>query len=407
MRRIPVESGLSLCFLLCLTVVPAADARGGEDPPFDQFRRVSRKARVHTGMSSRSATYAIMLDDAIVKGRLRSATGDCPSRWFERQQGGFVCSRHLKKTREQAERPSPGDDPALLAAVEAVTVREGSAPLYKKYANIGQNRPYKELRNGSVLTVQDIVSRGEKPYYRTRQGWFVPAAGVEKLPETVQTLGVDVSGEREAPAAIVIGRNARIFRTPSDTGESMGDLARWTVVKSRDREPLEVHSDYVALPGGGFLRDEDLARVRIAPVPGDLASDERWIAVDVEEQLVHAYEGRRLVRLMPCSTGSEGNTFRGEYRIQVKLRQQTMQLRMGQIRVEDVQWVMYYDKKDGIAIHSAYWHDSFGTPVSHGCVNLPVEDARWLFEWSRPNAAPLDSIRFHIRADPGSRVVVF
>ncbi len=383
------------------------DARGDDEQLFNQFRRVSRKARVHRGMNSLSATYAIMLEDTIVKGRLRSATGDCPSRWFERQQGGFVCSRHLKKTREQSERPSPGDEPSLLEGVQVVTVSDGTAPLYKKIGNIGRGKPYKELRVGSVLTVRGTVSRRGKRYLRTRQGWYVLADRVTALSMSVQELGVDVSGSREVPAAIVIGRDTRITRTPSDTGQVVGVLERWSLVKARNSVPLDVRSDFVALPDGGFVRDSDLARVRKAPMPDDVAANERWVAVDIEEQLVHAYEGRQLVRVMPCSTGERGNTYRGEYHIQLKLKQQTMQLRLGQIRVEDVQWVMYYDKKDGIAIHSAYWHDDFGTPVSHGCVNLPVKDARWLFEWSRPFAAPLDSIRMHIRADPGSRVVVF
>jgi lipoprotein-anchoring transpeptidase ErfK/SrfK len=43
---------------------------------------------------------------------------------------------------------------------------------------------------------------------------------------------------------------------------------------------------------------------------------------------------------------------------------------------------MYFN--EGYALHAAYWHDSFGKPRSHGCINLSPEDARWVFEWSEP-----------------------
>ena len=48
--------------------------------------------------------------------------------------------------------------------------------------------------------------------------------------------------------------------------------------------------------------------------------------------------------------------------------------------LEDVPWTMYYDKAR--ALHGAYWHNGFGTPRSHGCVNMSVGDARWLYDWA-------------------------
>ena len=48
--------------------------------------------------------------------------------------------------------------------------------------------------------------------------------------------------------------------------------------------------------------------------------------------------------------------------------------------VPDVPYTMYYD--GGMAIHGAYWHNMFGTPVSHGCTNVAVNHAKWLFDWA-------------------------
>mgnify|MGYP003460790367 CR=1 FL=1 len=48
--------------------------------------------------------------------------------------------------------------------------------------------------------------------------------------------------------------------------------------------------------------------------------------------------------------------------------------------IANVPYAMYYDR--GYAIHGASWHNRFGTPISHGCINLPVDTAKWLFEWT-------------------------
>jgi lipoprotein-anchoring transpeptidase ErfK/SrfK len=66
----------------------------------------------------------------------------------------------------------------------------------------------------------------------------------------------------------------------------------------------------------------------------------------------------------------------------------------------DVPWVAYFS--EGYALHAAYWHDDFGTPKSHGCVNLSPADARWLFQWTEP-PVPL---AWHGALGAGTRVVV-
>ena len=46
----------------------------------------------------------------------------------------------------------------------------------------------------------------------------------------------------------------------------------------------------------------------------------------------------------------------------------------------NVEWVSYFVKS--YAIHGTYWHNNFGTPMSHGCVNMRVREAKWLFNWA-------------------------
>lgn len=73
--------------------------------------------------------------------------------------------------------------------------------------------------------------------------------------------------------------------------------------------------------------------------------------------------------------------------------------------VDEVPWVAYY--VDGYAVHGAYWHDGFGRPKSHGCLNLAPSDARRLFEWMEP-ALPSGwyAVAAHVTARPGTIIDV-
>lgn len=118
--------------------------------------------------------------------------------------------------------------------------------------------------------------------------------------------------------------------------------------------------------------------------PGD---GERWIEVDISDQRLTAWEGDKPVFQVAVSTGKPGyRTLPGTFSVYRKYEQARM--RGADYDTPDVPWTMYYS--GGFAIHGAYWHNNFGTPVSHGCVNLPVPQSKELFNW----------------ADVGTKVVV-
>lgn len=105
----------------------------------------------------------------------------------------------------------------------------------------------------------------------------------------------------------------------------------------------------------------------------------RWIEVDLSGQRLYAWEGGRRVYSMRISSGKRSTPTRvGTYAIQRKYLAKTMRGR-GYV-APNVPYTMYYS--GGYAIHGAYWHNRFGTPVSHGCINLPVSQARRLYSWA-------------------------
>ena len=113
---------------------------------------------------------------------------------------------------------------------------------------------------------------------------------------------------------------------------------------------------------------------------------EKWIDVDLSEQRVVAYEGGQAVRAFIVSTGLPATpTVQGQFRIRMKVRAQTMvggSTEYGYYNLPNVEWVQYFYAD--YAFHGTYWHNNFGQPMSHGCVNMTNDDARWLFEWAGP-----------------------
>lgn len=117
-------------------------------------------------------------------------------------------------------------------------------------------------------------------------------------------------------------------------------------------------------------------------VGGGTGSGTVWIEVDLTRQYMRVYRGDTVIGETYVSTGRYGfDTPPGTFYINWKLPSQTMTGVLGgeYYYVPDVPWVMYFTNV-GHAIHGAYWHNNFGYRMSHGCVNLPVGFAKWLYE---------------------------
>lgn len=401
-------------FILALAALAPAPGAASEGEPTDPdesaftvLRRTKGVAPVHRGAHRHSQVVAKVYPGAVLRLARRWGGGGCPTGWFEREGGGFVCAKYLGHTDQTEPRPAANDRPEVIDGAYGVRVVRSGPRLYRSLRDIDRRRPFITLWEGAILRVRRMFTRYGTDLHETRQGWYAEARRSERLAEPSLSLGVDVGEDRLAPGAFAVVDAAAVMPAPGFDGQPVELLSRWSIVPGTSDGPLPVEQGWVEIGEGRYVGEDDLAQVRPAPLPRRLEPDERWIAVDIEEQLLHAYEGQRLVRLVPCSTGRGGNTRRGTYRIQWKRRMQTMRLKLGHVRVEDVQYVMYYDRQRSIAIHAAYWHDRFGRPASHGCVNLPRDDARWVFDWSSPHSLPEDSERFPTRRDPGSQVIVF
>jgi hypothetical protein len=136
---------------------------------------------------------------------------------------------------------------------------------------------------------------------------------------------------------------------------------------------------------GQWVKQTQVAIVKPIERPADVTT-QRWVSVDLYEQVLIAYEDETPVFATLISSGLEQwPTNEGSFEVYVRYGRSVMAGAYGKpdfYYLQEVPWSMYFD--NDIALHGAYWHDGFGYRRSHGCVNLSIMDSRWLYEWASP-----------------------
>jgi len=249
------------------------------------------------------------------------------------------------------------------------TVRRGNAPVHAM-PDAGSEILREEPEGWVIAFVH-------RPYVQAR-GWlqrpsggFVPAGRV-RLPRSSA-----FAGERspDLPLAFVVRE--------VELAQEEGGPAGWRVPRYARLPVLGLEGQTRVRIEGGLL---PRAAVRLAlakPRPEPVRPGDRWVNVDLSEQALTAYEGDLPVFATLVSTGARGRgTAPGLYQVMLKLRSGDMQSERWGYHLEDVPHLLYF--RGNNALHAAFWHDAFGTPVTHGCVNLSPADAAWMFEWAPP-----------------------
>ncbi len=210
--------------------------------------------------------------------------------------------------------------------------------------------------------------------------------------------GATLDEQHGLPVAFVRPRRRTTpLRLEGERGEKL--LADATPAPPRTLFFLNGQSKWIAgsehwgTTDGRWVKAADLVRVEAPKIlPGFAHKGDKWIDVSIARQSLIAFEGDKPVYVTLVSTGRDGlgdaesthATIRGVYRIHTKHATVTMSSsEVGEaFSLRDVPYVMYFES--GYALHGAYWHDGFGEPRSHGCINLPEIDASWLFAWTGP-----------------------
>jgi lipoprotein-anchoring transpeptidase ErfK/SrfK len=207
------------------------------------------------------------------------------------------------------------------------------------------------------------------------------------------TLGADVT----LPIAFVRSQSANLYSgNPKTIGLSIArKLDYREAVPLTGREIVVSGIHYLETATHDYIRDERLVRIdRFKNKPGWATPGRKWIHVSILQQSLVMYEGETPIYATLVSTGIDGlgdpaethSTVRGQFLIHTKHVSVTMDsdAEGDEFDLRDVPYVQYF--QDGFALHAAFWHDSFGQPYSHGCVNLSPLDARALFHMTDPPA---------------------
>lgn len=148
-------------------------------------------------------------------------------------------------------------------------------------------------------------------------------------------------------------------------------------------------------------------------VLGDTTNDSKRIYVDLNKQRLYAFENNNLIYDFPISSGkTQTPTPTGDFRIWIKLRYTRMQggSGAGYYNLPNVPYTMYFyntkvPKYKGYGIHGAYWHNNFGHPMSHGCVNMKEGDVAQLYAWANPPS--IKNVTYASVENPGTLITIY
>ena len=186
-------------------------------------------------------------------------------------------------------------------------------------------------------------------------------AMVDTLPGLVDRAPVNASN--------IVDSDGKVLReeTAGVNGRTLGDTS-------------DVASDFAAQLETG----DGVFALDVTETPFESVNLFRRIEVDLSSQTAILYENESVVRSWRISSGRAATpTDQGHFRVYAHVRIQDMRGSNGdgtKYVTEDVPWVTYFNGDE--AFHGTYWHSNFGTPMSHGCVNMPIDVAKFVYDWA-------------------------
>jgi hypothetical protein len=312
---------------------------------------------------------------------------------------GWVCAQFTSPTNQPlTTAPALGLEAGTQVPYRyvMVVVPEGSfLPMWGSPEELRAGaEPERQLSRGDTVALPP-TSSGEpsslvfqdKRYYITADGKVLPTDTTYQLKSFSDWQGVTLTAADRLPFAWVTPRSAKVYDTPK--GTVVGELERRTRVDVLE-EALDGKNRWIRIGDGRWVRADQLNEVRKLERPEGTGTNDRWIDVDLGEQVVVAYIKDQPVWATLTSSGRPPNrTPRGNYPVWGRASAVTMKSQDYDDKpyyVNRVPWVVFFQAHN--ALHAAYWHDRFGTVKSHGCANLSPKDAHYLFDWLEPHMPP-------------------
>ena len=253
-----------------------------------------------------------------------------------------------------------------------------------RLAEMNQRSPAASLHVGEPLRVPVV----EGMVFAPQMGDDIPVPG---------KYYVHIVGDGESLASIAKAYDTSLRRTLE-----LNHIDDGAQVKPGQRIVIPPPS-YADLFADAPMGDNGVPEYSVIP------TEEKWISVDLDHQRAYAWEGNKLIKRFAISSGKARTpTVTGVFRIWAKVSSQTMEggsrAAGDYYNLPNVQWVQYFYQD--YSFHGAYWHNNFGVPMSHGCVNMTNSDAKWLFDWASPTVSYIGWHFTDKEAAPGTLVIV-
>lgn len=278
----------------------------------------------------------------------------------------------------------------------------------------------RNLVRGFIVSLDREFRAGKhgRRYWRTINNGFVPYRAMSPV-SSPDFRGTRIDDISRMPIGYILSRSTVFAFTKTDQG------------RARRGSGLDFHhrlhivgeeeiggTRYYVADDGRLYREQDVRRIEPRPRPNGVAAHEKWIEVNLAEQYVIAYEGDQPVYVTLTSTGRphhrsdptiDYNTPTGLFRVRAKHLASKMDgdadtATDGPYSIDDVPWVQYFEL--AYALHGAFWHNGFGFPRSHGCVNLSPVDGQWFFNWSDPQVPEGWHGAYPSESNPGTWIYV-
>lgn len=272
------------------------------------------------------------------------------------------------------------DVPGTLALLKNARDGENVTPLYQIDLSIAQTGlialsnqsniaavPGNPPQIGRSLDIPLLLDRLRKDVNGELADGTLDLPMIESVPEEVVEEKAEFTGETTTH---IIESGDELTLIARQYGVDMQDIIDLNDITNPD---IIWVGQELTIPAGGMYQPtaEDAP-----PAPQAVGKS---IVVSTDMQRIYAYENGQFLRSYLVSTGlPQTPTVKGDYSVYVKYVADDMS--GADYFLPQVPYVMYFFQ--GYGIHGTYWHNKFGRPMSHGCVNLPVDQAEWIFNWA-------------------------
>lgn len=248
--------------------------------------------------------------------------------------------------------------------------------------------PARNVGDGYIFVTVHSWAKNEagETWYEINLNEYVHEADIRMVTASAFQ-GVEITSQPQRPFGWIVQEVIPSIAPDVEPDEENGEaLPRLTFVQIYDAVLGDEDWLWYDIGNGRWVNQTFMSLVDVDPRPAEVGKNEYWTEIDLFEQTFAAYEGDQMVYAALISTGlNRWPTREGIFQVWDRWEKHKMSGAEGQVDyyfIEDIPYIMYFDKFNGIGLHGTFWHDRFGFKHSHGCVNMSIKDAEWTYWWS-------------------------